>query len=219
MGNFAPCKECKDMKRRKFCLAATLFLTFLTADAQSVAEAFVAMPADKSPYLTKEMKEKLVGGYKPGTGFSVTNRLQGETSVDTLSADYGHFLLSDANELDIVRLPVNGGDSILFCVETYKAPAPQSTISFYDLHWNELSAQNLLPDMNAADLAIPTDSVSTADLNGATFSFELQSCNYNPSSKSLSVELTTPFVPVEEKDKKNPVACKRTLIWDGLRFK
>lgn len=207
------------MRKRIFCLTAALSLAVMTAVAQSVAEAFVGMPADKAPYLTTEMKEKLVGGYKPGTGFSVTNRLQGETTVDTLAADYGRFLLSDAKELDIARLPVNGGDSILLCVETYKAPAPQSEVTFYDLHWNELPAQNLLPDMTGSALSASADSVRTEDLEHAVFSFELQSCVYDPVSKSLSVEMTAPFVSVEEKDKIKPTVCKRTLIWDGSAFK
>ncbi len=209
----------EDMRKRIFCVTATLFMALLTVDAQSVADAFVSMPMDKTPYLTKEMKEKLVDGYKPGTVFSVTNRLQGETTVDTLSADYGRFLLSDAKELDIARLPVNGGDSILLCVETYKAPAPQSTMSFYDLHWNELPAQNLLPDMTDSAPPVPADSVRTEYSEHAVFSFELQSCVYDPVSKSLSVEMTTPFVPVEEKDKIKQPVCKRTLIWNGFGFK
>ena len=206
------------MRMKRFCLTATLFLLFLTAGAQSVADLFVSMPTVKTPYLTKELKEKLVEGYKPGTVFSVTNRLQGETSIDTLATDYGRFSLSASRELTLALLPVEGGDSILLCLDTHKAPAPQSEITFYDLHWNELPRQNLLPDITVSETPMSADSVPTADFDRAVLAFELLSFDYDPASKSLSVNMTTPFLPVEKKDLVKPTECKRTLKWGGLKF-
>lgn len=211
-------KGVDDMKIKIFGLMTTLFLVSLTASAQSVAEAFVGMPAAQTPYLTKAMKEELVAGYSPGTVSKVTNRMKGETSVDSLSADYGRFLLSNSKELDIARLPFEGGDSIYMCIETYKAPDLQSEMSFYDKNWTKLSTQDKLPELDVSDFVQHSDSVTADTLDVKLFSPKMISYRYVSSSKSLIVSLTTPFLSTEEKDKIKGKICKRTLIWNGIKF-
>ena len=208
------------MKIMRCCLLVLLLFPLLTINAQSVADMFVSMPAAKTPYLPGNLKAELVDSYKMGTGGKVTNKMLGETSIDTLSADYGHFLLSAAKELTLVRLPHEAGDSVFLCVETYKAPEAQSTVGFYDHSWKCLPRQDKLPDMDVDSMIVRPDTmdIATFEKLQSLLSPKLVSYEYDPASKSMSVNLSAPFLSDDEKGKLEAIICKRKLRWNGSKF-
>jgi hypothetical protein len=209
-----------NMKLKKlFLLPCVLFVSSFST-AQTVGELWMSMPQDKAPYLTAQQKKELIDHYKSGVSYELTNKLQGTTRVDTLVSDYGHFILSNSKELFLVLLPSKENDSIVLCIETYKAPELQSKPEFYDLKWNKLSNQDMLPNIGLDNLIVRPDTMSIADYDNlrSLISPELISYKYNNSSKTLEVNLATPLLSSEEKDRLKAIFSKLTLKWDGVKF-
>ncbi len=208
----------KEMRKRL--LSIMICLGIMSAHAQSVADMFANLPYDKAEYLTESLRAELLSNYKAGKEAKVTNKLQGESSIDTLSADYGYFHLSDAKDMTLARLPYADGDSLYLCITTVSAPAKQSVVEFYDGKWQRYPSMRFMPDMSTVNLTARPDtmSVETYDKLKSLLSPQLISYDYNPSSMTLNIDVSTPFLTKEELTRVDVILCKRKLKWTSLMF-
>ena len=206
---------------RKLFVYIIICMGALSAKAQSVADMFASLPFGKAEYLTGELRAELIGNYNAGKDAKITNKLQGETSVDTLSADYGHFLLSESKNMTLARLPYADGDSIFLCITTYTAPAKQSVVEFYDRNWKKYPTMRFMADINNDSLVSRPDtmSVETYQEVKSLLSPELISYEYDPKSMTLSLDIEAPFLSKDEMTRVDVILCKRRLKWMCSMFK
>ncbi len=213
---------CKVMKRITKYLFSCMFAAagIVPVNAQNAADLWISMPADMTPYLTLNQKKEMIECYNMGVDSRVDNKLSGKTTVDTLVADYGRFILSSAYSVEIIRLPYIDNDTILCKIDTYNAPAKKSRISFYDLHWQELPAGDKFPSMELAGFISRPDTMNVTEYEElcSLLSPEMISYNYDVNSHTLNINVSTPLLTSEEKQKINAILFKRVLIWRDRRF-
>ncbi len=204
---------------RRSLLLFVVLVCALTASAQDVATLWISMPEELSPYLSLNQRKEMIECFRIGVDTSVVNALHGTTDIDTLTADYGRFILSPPRTLQLIRLPQDG-DSILCVIDSYSAPATQSTIAFYDLLWQPLPPAERMPDIDVAELTLRPDTMTVADYEAlcAWADPTLVEMNYNIETKELELSLSIPFVDVEDKEKISAIICKRRLMWGGKAF-
>lgn len=187
--------------------------------AKGIAEMWLTMPKEKTPYLTSKQKKELVDSYYASGKAQVINQLQKETVMDSLSVDYARITLSNAKELTMVMLPYKG-DSIVMCISTYSAPEQQSVIHFYDEDWNLLPSQHMISETDISQLIACPDTMDTAEYEKlkAGLSPKFISYSFNPDTDELEVKLSVSLLSVEEKDKYSSLFRKRKLKWSGGMF-
>ena len=209
-----------NMKLKRLILLTFTVLSSSIISAQTINELWLSMPQNMTPYLTEKQKKEVIDNYKSDSGLKVTNNLQGTTYADTLSADYGHFCMSDSKDLYLILLPTKDNDSIMLCIETYKTPDAQSKLEFYNRKWQKLSKQDKIPNIEMENLISRPDtmSIETYDNLRSLISPELISFQYNVSSKTLEANLATPLLSADERNKLKNIFSKYMLKWDGVRF-
>ncbi len=155
-------------------------------------------------------------GVDPG----VQNRLQGTTTIDTLTTDFGRFRLSSSHDLQMIRLPRENGDSIVCLIDSYSAPAVKSNVSFYDLDWKELPSTGLFPTIDPQTLVQKPDTMSLETFQDLSSWADttLVEINYNIEENALEVSLSIPYVADDEKEQIKVIIRKRKLIWNGLCY-
>ncbi|MCD8289836.1 MAG: DUF3256 family protein [Prevotella sp.] len=205
---------------RRYLFLLMILLAATTVRAQDAGTLWLAMPRAMTPYLTPEQRQEMLNSYLSAEPAPVANMLHGESSVDTLAADYGRFRLSSARTMQLVRLPREDGDSIVCVIDLYNAPAKKSVVRFYSPDWRPLSDIDV-PDFSVADLTARPDSMAVAEYDALCQWFEPQlvTTEYNPASGLFEVTLSVPFAVREEKEKIEGVVCKRFLKWDDKQLK
>ena len=104
---------------RRFTLLSLLtFFIAISASAYSITDAWISMPDSFVPSLSATLRRELVDLKQQGRRPEVANLLQGETTLDTLTADYMRVSLSPAAIFEMCRLPMQNGDTIVCVVRT-----------------------------------------------------------------------------------------------------
>lgn len=179
------------------------------------------MPAEFVPYIDVNQKKEMIECVKIGVDTSVRNKFEGKTLIDTLTADYGKFIVSNSRTIEIAKLPYEPEDSILLFIDTYLGPEAHSKVAFFDRNWNKLSEADKLPQIALKDLIVKPDTMSVSEYESLEklISPELLEYNYDFLEKTLTVSPSLPLLTTEEKNKLNAVICKRILKFDGKTFK
>ena len=136
------------MKMKKIILAFLLVGCTLSAAAQDVYSLFLTMPQEETPYLSGLQKLQLLQAELTQHGSKVENLLKDSTSIEVLMPNFLYVHLNEARDMQIKKLPMGEGDSILCVVNTYKGKAPESSIAYYSFKWEKLEI---------AGFPIPTD--------------------------------------------------------------
>jgi hypothetical protein len=144
---------------------------FLSAQVK-MRDVFCQMPDTLAPYLTENNRLDLVDFIESGMTAEVTNKLEGKTRLEVLTADYAKLKLSDASTMEFRLLTheamrsgsgaVNssGSDAVdssesyeevdsliqeLCVVWTYGTSNRESVVSFYTPDWTPLPADKRMP--------------------------------------------------------------------------
>lgn len=197
-----------------------LSLSNLNLLAQTVADFWISMPAEFVPYIDVNQKKEMIECVKIGVDTSVKNKFEGKTLIDTLTADYGKFIVSNSRSIEIARLPYDQNDSIIMFIDTYLGPEAHSRVAFYDGGWNKLSTVDKLPQITLKDLIVKPDTMSIQDFENLEklISPELIEYKYDFIAKTLVVSPSLPLLTTEEKNKLKTVICKRILKYNGKTF-
>ena len=203
----------------KYILVLSLLMVFNNSSAQSVADLWISMPDELVPYLTLNQKKEMIECRKIGVDSKVKNKLQGDTDIDTLSADYGKFIVSNSREIEMVKLPTKN-DSILLVIDTYKGPLAHSKAAFYTLEWGILPSENVVPQFQVEDFILNSDTLTAAEQEEilSICSHPLYSYSYDKSTGRLIVKLSLPSVTLDDKKRIEEKSCKKMLIWTGEMF-
>ncbi len=154
----------------------------------------------------------------------VNNRLGSHSVMDTITSNYLHIMVSKASELSMRLLPTTDGDTLVCMVYTYKAPKPESKISFYSLDWQQLDASKYLPFASIADAAdslyTKPDSISQeryAELRNDVV-VALVSAQQSIENDDICLSLSLPMAAKDNKASMTAIADKRKLVWTGKKY-
>ena len=125
----------------------------------------VTMPDSVMPLLTKNDRLDFIDFYDAKMAAVVTNRMEGKSRMDTLTADYVHFAYTPSTEVEMKLLPVNDSTDVLCMVTTIKAAVNDSRIAFFDEAWQPLEVSDYMAEPCVEDFHSTTpqdDSVRRA---------------------------------------------------------
>lgn len=120
-------------------LLLTVCCCFPTA-AQTMEEAFVAMPDSLLPLLTRNNRLDMVDFVHNHMEARVENRLGSDSRMETLTDDYLKIKLTENAVVEMRMLPWQDSLKVVAVVETVYAPAPDSRVTFYDREWRTVEA-------------------------------------------------------------------------------
>lgn len=218
----------KTMKRILLTLAAA-FAIHASAEAQSkatMADVFRAMPDSILPTLTTNNRLDLVDFIESKMRAAVTDRLDAEATLDTLTADYLRLTLDAGASVELKLLPTSTAtDSAGYCicvVRHFGSPAVESAVRVYGSAWNdEGTPASLLEEGFTQSLLHRPDTVSEAAYKEwqahrplLTVAFSL-----SPDKAALVARPHFPLLTGDEKERFICFLCEKTLVWDGKTFK
>ncbi len=207
------------MKKMKFMVLACLLLASSTVGARSMKDLLVSMPDSLVPYLDKNLRLEFAELQEMGVKAEVQNLL-GDTSVmDTLTADFVQLRTSRVSTLQMKKLPVSGGDSLLCVVKTFSGPEKDSELYLYSQDWKPLPCSFDLQSLAGALVQKP-DTMNEerfVELKGMiepkmVYALLLQH------EDALVVRLSLPLLSEEDKKQVNAIKMQRKFNWNGKTF-
>lgn len=187
--------------------------------AQNVRQMWTAMPDSLCRYLNRNLRLELVELKEMGVKAEVKNLLEGNSQLDTLTADYLRVRPSKAMTMELRRLPA-AKDSVYCLLTTWQGPAAYSVVDIYNSRWQRLSSQSfdkLLPP----DFMHKPDTMTTARYEELLLVPDpcLVKASLSPKDNSLSLSLSLDLITKEERKEVEALLSERTLMWDGKKFK
>lgn len=207
-------------------LFAVLFLALLVVplSAKSVREMWVSMPDSLVGYLNKSLRLELMDFHDMGVKAEVSNLFNDTTSVDTITSDFIHVVLTKSSEMELKMLPYTGGDSILCVVRTYYGDAPESTVDFFDQNWKHLDMGLVFDGQNLteikSELVHKPDSISVDkyQMMLQTLDPMIAKASLSPKTNEITFMLSTPLMTKEEKQQIQSILLQKRLRWNGRLF-
>ena len=199
-----------------------LLLAVLPAGAQTLREAWVAMPDSLLPYLDKSKRAQLLELNDDRMPAEADNKLQGTSRLDTLLQNFLQVSASESMVLQMKLLPCQPAegqeaDSVLCMVQTLKGPCPESRVRLFSRSW-ELLSDTCYRDKK---LLVRPDTISVerfAELL-ESISLVVWKSELLPDADELVLTPSLPLLFVEEKEKMKPLLLQRNLKWNGKTFK
>ena len=92
----------------------------------------MSMPDEVMPYLTKNQRLEFAELQEMGVKAEVKNALNDVSVMDTLTTDFLQIRMSKVATLQMKKLPVENGDSVICLVKTFSLPEKESELYLYD---------------------------------------------------------------------------------------
>ena len=213
------------MKKIKYIMLACLLTASLGIEAKSMKDLLVSMPDEMMPTLSSNMRLEFAELQEMGVKAEVKNLL-GEVSVmDTLTQDFVQVRMSKVSTLQMKKLPMENGDSVLCVVKSFAGPEKESELYFFSQEWKALDANPFLGGKRMEDLAETL--VQKPDTMSETRFAELKamieprivSALLLQNENSLVVRLSLPLLSAEDKKAVSAIKVQRSFKWDGKIFK
>lgn len=205
-------------------LALMLIALSATAQAREIRSVWKSMPDSVVVAIDNVRRLEMLDLVDYKVKAEVNNRLGSHSVMDTITSNYLHIMVSKASELSMRLLPTAEGDTLVCMVYTYKAPKPESKISFYSLDWHPLDASKYLPFASIADAAdslyTKPDSISQeryAELRNNVV-VALVSAQQSIENDDICLSLSLPMAAKDNKASMTAIADKRKLVWTGKKY-
>ncbi|PTL25053.1 hypothetical protein C3V39_10030 [Prevotella sp. oral taxon 820] len=186
-----------------------------TLYAKSMKDLWLTMPDSIIPYLNANDRLQFIDYNDLHVQATVTNKLQGECKMDTLTSNYVHVSLTPCSSIEMRLLPYANNDSILCVVKTYGDENKESQIYFYDQNWT------LLP-INVAQISSPsvTESKLTSFTNDSTYISDpvMIWMSLDINDDILVIHRSVTMVTNTEKKDINTNLLQTTIKWNGKTF-
>lgn len=209
---------------RRNILALILVALSITTQAREIRSVWKSMPDSLVFAIDKVRRLEMLDLVDYKVKAEVDNRLGSHSVMDTITSNYLHIMVSKASELSMRLLPTAEGDTLVCMVYTYKAPKPESKISFYSLDWQQLDASKYLPFASIAGVAdslyIKPDSISQeryAELRNDVV-VALVSAQQSIENDDICLSLSLPMAAKDNKASMTAIADKRKLVWTGKKY-
>lgn len=213
------------MKKIKYIMMACLLTASLGVGAKSMKDLLVSMPDSMMPTLNSNMRLEFAELQEMGVKAEVKNLL-GEVSVmDTLTQDFVQVRMSKVSTLQMKKLPMENGDSVLCVVKSFAGPEKESELYFFNQEWKVLDASRFLGGKRIEDLAETLvqkpDTMSEsrfADLK-AMIEPKMVSALLLQNENALVVRLASPLLSADDKKAVNVIKLQRKFNWSNESFK
>ena len=213
------------MKKIKYILCACLMMASLGMEAKSMKDLLVSMPDSMTPALNSNLRLEFAELQEMGVKAEVKNLL-GEASVmDTLTQDFVQIRLSSASTLQMKKLPIEQGDSVLCVVKTFAGPEKESELRLFTQDWKALDASHLFDGKGIGELAgslvqkPDTMSESRFEELKAMIEPRMVSALLLQHENAVVVRLSLPLLSTEDKKLVNAIKLQRKFNWSGKSFK
>ena len=196
----------------------------------SLRDVWLSMPDGMIPYLNKNLRLEHLDFVDMGVKSEVNHQLNGVSVMDTLTADYTHITLSKSSSLELRLLPVNDSTKIICVVRTFKAPAEESEIRFYDTDWNLLTDDYGLEKIKNRDNTDTEFLLSSFVQRPDTLSTErfeelckliepvMVSASFDVAEPVLTFRLSVPLAVPDDREQLKSILRPRRFKWDGKVF-
>lgn len=179
-----------------------------------------SMPDSVLPLLTKNNRLDFIDFYDARMEAVVTNRVDGKSRLDTLTADFAHISYTRSASVAMKLLPVNDTTDIFCMVTTVRASVADSRIAFFDAEWQPLEVAACIaePHIEEFRFAILSDSTQWAWNKMDIFFRTYQLCAEDTNLRCL---LTAPdYLTEEERKEVMPYIRHQPLIyhWTGGKY-
>ena len=197
------------MKRTLFFFLLCVFQ--FHAEAQTMREVFIAMPDSIEPLLSKNNRMDMIDFMDNHMQARVTNRLDEQSIMDTLTTDYVKVTLT-TNAVMEMKLYDKGKDKVLLFVRTVGGPAKGSEIRFFTPEWKPLKAQFSLPSFPSYEVN-PRESLTDEqiELLEGLADMELVEITVSPSTPELTLTPSINILNKEDQEKVKPLVKSITL--------
>lgn len=175
-------------------ILAILLLICLHTQAQDLRSLFVAMPDSLSALLTKVNREDFGDFLDSKMKAEVKNRFGKTSEMQQMTGDYLRLQLSESSQVEMKLLPLNDSVKVICVVHTYKGPAEDSAIRFYNTDWKELAPADFVKIPSEDDFySTPAEDNSTATDNlRAKADMYLLKAQLSETDNTLTFTYTTP---------------------------
>ncbi len=186
----------------------------------TAADYFVSAPLSVIPTIDKMTRMDMIDYFRAGSDRASKNRFGGDCRILEDSHEKIVISTSDASEYTIALLPTAGRklDRLIMVIRTLKAPAEDSSISFYDSDWKEVSDIFTLPLLE--DWMLPqAKKKNRKDIENA-IPFIMAKCNYSPDDYTITLTTNlTDYIPEEALDLAKK-SIKKSIVyhWNGKRM-
>lgn len=207
---------------KKLLLTLLLILSAVAGNAKSMKELWTTIPDSLVTCIDKNHRLEMTDFIGMGLKADVDNIMGGKSVMDTLTDNFIQVKLSDASTMQIKRLPITGGDSILCIVKTWNAPEGESSIAFYDEQWqridNRMSQKSF--DDYKGQLVVRPDTMSETNYNKllADIDFTMVKASLNPSDYNLVLSLSAPVEDKKKADALKVILEPKTLSWTDGKY-
>ena len=196
------------------CLSA-----LFTASTKDMRELWLSMPDSLIGYMDKSKRLALLDHVDMNTTAELTNKLEGKTSLDTLTSNFMQVTLNNVVDLRMTLLPSTGEgatDSILCVVRTYRNAEPESIVELYDQSWKRLRKIDFDAEMffNRPD----TMSQERYEQIRSLVSVLFVKAELREGSDVLVLTPSLPFNTREEKEKIKSIILQTNVKWNGKIF-
>ena len=197
-------------------LSLVLFVTSSFASAQSISRAWQDIPDSLVGYLSRGSRIQLVDTYIITGHSDVQNKLEGRSSIDTLTTDFMQVRMSDALVIQLKKLPTAEGDSVLCLVRTFIGPACESEVELYSMSWDKISAI----DINRYKLIEKPDTMSSDRFHElkAFLMPMLASASLSAEDDMLTITPSIPFSNPDVGNELKSLILQRKLKWGNKTF-
>lgn len=203
----------------------TLLLAAMTvlpqsADAKSMKDLLVSMPDEVMPYLPKNQRLEFAELQEMGVKAEVKNALNDVSVMDTLTTDFLQIRMSKVATLQMKKLPVENGDSVICLVKTFSLPEKESELYLYDQKWQRLPLEMNLQAL-AESLIQKPDTMTDARFMELKQMVEprMVSAMLLQHEDGLVIRLALPLLSADDKKTVNAIKLQRKLNWNGKTFK
>ncbi len=182
---------------------------------------WMSMPDSLCEYLNANKRREMVDFYGMGVRAETYNLLEGMSVMDTLTTHHTVVTLSPASQLTVALLEKADGDSLLCVVSTFLGPQPESVLAFYDKEWHPVPADDLVPQIQAADLMHRPDTMDVDEYDRLVRLIDpvMTSASFSPSDASLKFRLSTPLLSANDRQRVDAILVDRKYLWDGRAFR
>lgn len=207
------------MKKMRFLMLACLVLASMGAGARSMKDLLVSMPDSLVPFLDKNLRLELAELQEMGVKSEVTNLL-GDTSVmDTLTNDFLQLRTSRVSTLQMKKLPVQEGDSLLCVVNTFAGPEKDSELWLFTQDWQPVPCTFDLQSKVGVLVQKP-DTMSEERFEDLKRMIEpkMVYAMLLQHENAIVLRLSLPLLSEEDKKQVNAIKMQRKFNWCGKTF-
>lgn len=206
-------------------IGVCLLLASTGVGAKSMKDLLVSMPDSLVPYLDKNLRQEMPELQEMGVKAEVKNLLGENSVMDTLTADFLQIRMSKVATLQLKKLPVEHGDSILCLVKTFAGPEKESQLLLFDQNWKAMDASRLFSNVSLDSLADCL--ISKPDTMTEERFLELKkmiepkmvSVLLFEHENAVVVRLSLPLLSADDKKAVNAIKLQRKFNWNGKTFK